>query len=496
LPACVKVIITSREKFSFLPIHLPCLPQDDGLRLIKQQAEERGISLSEEDSKLLYDRTGGIPLAMVYAVGQISSGNFLDAVLKRLASATGDPARFIFESAVREMNGQPPHKLLMALAIFPDPPTQTTVVEIAGLTAIPDAVNDGWARLYQLSFASLNQRSGRYEMLSLTREYALAELATNPGFERQARSRWVSWYLDFAQRYAGDDWEHWIHFSKLEEEEGNLREILIWCKNQDDYETVRDLWLLLNNYANLYGYWVDRLDWLEWLIEQSKLRVEWATFVKMVIRKSWLLIRMCSDENLQEANELLMQAWNLRSHADLHVQADLAESIARLQIRQKNFQDACFWLDREENLVIEANLEEHLHVRYFIPILYHRAEIFHLEGNYEQAKCFFREVLSNAERIKWYRVINSAQNWLADIAIEQGDRDTSLRLLTEGLTVAETSKNQRRLARYQRSFARWQKKWGSLDTARQWGTTAMNGFERLSMTREKDEMQSFLNRLG
>jgi Tetratricopeptide repeat len=410
-------------------------------------------------------------------------------VLEQLASATGDVARFCFEQSVQGIKGQPPHKLLMSLAIFPDSPILAAVAEVAGLTSASDSVNGGLARLQQLSLVNLNPETKRYEMLSLTREYALAELAAYPDFEREARRRWVRWYLDFADNYAGEDWEKWIHYNKLKEEERNLRAVLYWCKDQDHYAEVRDLWLLLNHYANLYAYWDDRLDWLQWLIEQSERRGEWSSLVKIMIRKTWLLIRECSPQSLKEADEMLRRAWVLREHADLCVQADLAENIARLRIRQNNYTDARAWLDIEQKLVTQANLEEQKHIRHYIPVLYHRAVIFYRERKYSEAKMLFQEVMQSAEKIRWYRVINSAQNWLADIAVEQGDRDGAQQLLTKGITVAERSNNKRRLARYQRSLARWEKKWGSAEEARKLATKAMDSFENLGMMRDAEEMQ-------
>ncbi|MDZ8093675.1 MAG: AAA family ATPase [Nostoc sp. DedQUE05] len=493
LPICVKVVITTRERIALLPISLRNLPLNDGLQLIQQQAEEKGITIQDADSSLLYDRTGGIPLAIVYALGQVSSGYSLNFVLEQLASATGDVARFCFDESVQNIKGQPPHKLLMSLAIFPDSPIQAAVAEVAGLTSAPDSVNNGLVRLQQLSLVNLNSETKRYEMLSLTREYALAQLAAYPDFEKEARKRWVKWYLNFAYRYGGEDWENWIHYDRLKEEEGNLRAVLYWCKNQDHYAEVRDLWLLLNHYANLYAYWDDRLDWLQWLIEQSELRGEWSSLVKFMIRKTWLLIRECSPQSLTQADEILQRAWVLRDHADSCVQADLAESMARLRIRQNNYIDARHWLTVEEKLAIEANLDGRQHIRYFIPVLYHRAEIFYSEGEYFSTKKLFQDVMKSAEKINWHRVINSAQNWLADIAIDQGDRDEAQKLLIKGLTVAESSNNKRRLARYQRSLARWERRWGSVQKACQLSTQAINSFERLGMTRDAEEMQTLLD---
>lgn len=493
LPICVKVVITTRERIALLPISLRNLPLDDGLQLIQQQAGEKGITINDEDSELLYTRTGGIPLAIVYAIGQVSSGYPLNSVLEQLASATGDVARFCFEQSVQSIKGQPPHKLLMSLAIFPDSPILAAVAEVAGLTFAPDSVNSGLARLQQLSLVNLNSETKRYEMLSLTREYALAELAAYPDFEKEARRRWVKWYLDFAYSYAGEDWEKWIHYDRIEEEEGNLRAVLYWCKDQDHYQEVRSLWLLLNHYANLYAYWDDRLDWLQWLIEQSERRGEWSSLVKFMIRKTWLLIRECSEQSLKEADEMLRRAWVLRDHADLCVQADLAENLARLRIREQNYPDARTWLDIEQKLVTQANLEEQKHIRHYIPVHYHRAIIFYQEHKYLEAKILFQEVMKSAEKINWHRVINSAQNWLADLAIEQGDRDEAQKLLVQGLTVAESSNNKRRLARYQRSLARWEKRWGSAEKAYQLSTKAINGFKHLGMTRDVEKMQNLLD---
>lgn len=493
LPVCVKVVITTRERLALLPISLRNLPPDDGLQLIVQQAQEKNITISSEDSQKLYQHTGGIPLAIVYALGQVSGGYPLKSVLAQLKLATGDVARFCFEHSVKGITGQPEHLLLMSLAIFPNPPLQTAVAEVAGLIPGSDDVIHGLAHLQELSLINHNQKTGRYEMLSLTREYALAQLAAYPNFEQEARIRWVNWYLDFAHTNAGEDWEKRIYYDKLEEEHGNLGSVLYWCKNQDYYQHVRDLWLLLNHYANLYADWDERLNWLEWLIDESQRRCETSSLVKIMIRKSWLLIRECSEQSLREADEILQQTWILSHDADLCVRADLVESIARLQIRYKNYEAASNWLTIEESFVNEARLEERSHIRYIIPVLYHRAEIFYRQGEYSQAKVLFETVMQSAKQIDWYRVINSAQNWLADIAILQGDRLGSQQLLTSGLSTAQNHKNKRRLARYERSRAYWERKWGSPELARKLAIQAMDSFQHLGMTRDAEKMQLLLD---
>ncbi len=129
LPICVKVVITTRERIALLPISLQNLTLEDSLKLIQQQGEDKDININSKDSRLLYDRTGGVPLAIVYAIGQVSSGYPLNSVLERLANASGDVARFCFKQSVQGMRGEPAHKLLMSLGIFPNFPIQTALVQ-------------------------------------------------------------------------------------------------------------------------------------------------------------------------------------------------------------------------------------------------------------------------------------------------------------------------------------------------------------------------------
>lgn len=97
LPPSVKVVITTRERALFSPIRLEQLSEEDGLPLIRHEAEDKGVRLDGEPALTLYRRTGGVAGAIVYAVGQMATGHSVEAVLARLAQASGDVARFCFE---------------------------------------------------------------------------------------------------------------------------------------------------------------------------------------------------------------------------------------------------------------------------------------------------------------------------------------------------------------------------------------------------------------
>jgi len=492
LPADVKIVITIRKRMGFVPIVLPSLLEAEGLELIKQQAQEKGITLSDSESRQLYEQTGGVPIAIVYAIGQIYQGYSLKLVLMWLASNTGDVAQFCFEQSVQGIRTQPPHQLLMSLAIFPKSPIRDAVAEVAGLTTNPTAVDDGLGLLQKLSLIS--RKDEYYGMLSLTREYALAELAAYPDFEQEARERWVKWYLDFAQKYGGLDREEWhIQYDYLDNELENFIAVFDWCKAKQRYENIRDLFSCLYYYLYLYGYWDEGLRWVEWLIQESERRGDWAVAVNAMYLKGWVMLLM---KKLNQAEELLLsRAWELREHASLLDRVALATYMPALFIRQGNYQEAHHWIDRNKELMNHPELQDRVRIRFQTFTLYSLAEIAYLKKDYEQAKLLFQKVIEDANKIRWQRYINYAHNWLADIAIVQNNLEEAEKLLNTGLPVAERNKDKWRTTCYQSSFARLEKARRNSEKARKWANKALDGFTRLGMKQDAEQMQALLNEL-
>ncbi|HYX16797.1 MAG TPA: trypsin-like peptidase domain-containing protein [Nostoc sp.] len=493
LPPTAKAVITTREQIvMYASMRLDCLPKEDSLQLIQQQAIDKEITLSEEDAGKIYERIGGVPIALIYVIGQLASGYFLDAILNLSAPLPDDIVRFCFDGSVKPLQGKASHKLLMSLAMFRNAPVYDAVAEVAGFKSDLIAVNIGLARLQQLSL--VRHYKERYVMLSLTREYALTELSAHPDFEQEGRERWVKWYLNFAYKYGGEDSGDWqIKYDYLESEWDNLLAVLYWCAHQDRYEDVKKLWKLVNRYTNIYGFWSERIFWLDWLIQLSNRLGDWSTWFYAMSRKGWTLTLMGHQQNLEAAEPIFNEAWSKREYADLRVQDYLAKSFAALRIRQGLYEDARNWLNIKEDLLKNACLEEQEHIRYLSTIAFYRADIEYLEGNYDLAKTLYQQVKKQAEKIGWQRRASYAQNRLADIAIKQVELHEAEKLLNMGLPVAERNKDKRLTADYQRCFANLEKVKGNLEKSREWAKKAMDGFNRLGMTQQAAEMRSMFD---
>lgn len=496
LPSTVKVVITSRKPTPFSAIHLAALQPTEALQLIQHQAQEKGVQLNLGESQKLHLTTGGIPAAIVYAVSQLAVGYVLQDISPRLLQPIGDFCRFYFESAVQPLQGQPAHRLLMAVAMFPKPPVREAICAVAGVSDLIAAAS-GLAQLLQLSL--IQQQQGRYTMLPLTRGYVLAELAAYTDFEESARNRWVCWYLNLAKEHGGKDWKEWNNYQHLEQEWENITEVIEWCITRDRHTDVCQLWREVKCYTYSQGYRHDRLiyweaplDWLNWLIQAAQTRQDWLTAAEMMSDRAWKLTLMGQPQHLAAAGTLFTQAWELVHHQAVDLRVELAIHIAAWHIQQQTFESATQWLNQAQTLLNLSQLAPSVATRYLLLILYYQGEISYKSGNYTESQRLFRDVVNQAQVSGWRRAIFLAKNFLADIAIKQGHLDNAQQFLTECLQVAEDYEDQCSRAYTKRSLAQLERKRGHLSVASRWATEAREEFESLGMLPEAIETQALL----
>jgi LuxR family glucitol operon transcriptional activator len=214
----------------------------------------------------------------------------------------------------------------------------------------------------------------------------------------------------------------------------------------------------------------------------------------MFDRGKKLLLRG-QPKHLEAADALFTKAWSLRHHQDLNFQLDLAIQIALLHIHQQQFAQATDWLHQAKDLLENAHKSEPEATRSLIHILYYQGEIHYKTKDYHKAKVLFQQALKQAQVLGWQRAIYLAKDWLADIAIAQGDLDEAQPLLEEGLDVAKQNQDQCRTAYAKRSLARLEEARGDLSAALHWAKEAKEGFLSLGMIPEAEETQVLLDTL-
>jgi tetratricopeptide (TPR) repeat protein len=494
LPPTVKVVVTTRERAMFSPIRLEQLEQEAALELIERQAEEKQVSLHQKEAQMLYQRIGGIPAALVYAIGQRAAGYSVETILHNVPSAEGDVARFCFQGSVEPLRGKKAHVMLMAFALFPQIPSRVAVTYVAGLETDPIDAEEALSRLQRLSL--VRELRDRLRMLPLTREYALAELRAHPDFEQEARERWINWYLRFAQRYGGHDIQEWhLRYDLLREEWENLLALFDWCASHERYDVIKAFWCAeepgsVIDFTTLYGYWDDRLTWLPWLIDTAEGRGDWPTVLDALASKAFTLTLMSRYE---EAKDCFKEGQKYQPNAEPRVKGRFFINNAYLSIFLNDFDNATHLLEQAMDSI--QQVPDPLRTRFILNIDYNYAAVFYWRGEVATAREALNSVMERANAFGWQSLGSYAQNYLADIAINEGDYDKAERLLEPGLRTAERNNDKRRTARYKRSLASLRQQQGRLDDALTWARQARDGFSRLGAEDEIQKMDRLIHDL-
>lgn len=502
LPRWVKVIMTTREQVMFVPVRLAAMPEPEGLQLIAYEAQEKGVSLSADDRQALYEATGGVPVAIHYAIGQIANGYPLDGILQGIKRSTGEVARFCFETTVQSLRGQVSHHLLMAIALFPAPVLREVLFQVAASEPDPEQLQAGLAQLCRLSL--VNQIADRYSMLPLTQEYAHAELKAHPTFAEAAQKRWVNWALRYSETYANVEAKTWhLPYDGLHDEWQNLRAIANCCMVERWYPELLKLWHNIEPYTYNMGrrkgrkdYWGDRLRWTEWLMQQATQHGDWQIASQVMLDRAWTLTAIRKPKPLAEAESLFQQLQALQDYQELTFQMEWAKKLAVLYLQQDRFEEAQDWLDRGETLLDQTELSEYQHHQQLVQFYYYRGMNTFKAGQIDLAKQWFAASRTLAKAIAWERAVRMAENWLADIAVQQGDLDIAEQLLVEGLQVGQMQDDPTRMAYVKRSFAGLVQARGNNIEARRWALEALAIFDQLGMLSEVEEVQEWVDRLN
>ena len=495
LPPTVKVVITTRERAMFAPIRLEQLAEEAARDLIELQAEEKQVRLNTGEAQMLYQRIGGIPAALVYAICQRADGYSLETVLRNVPDAEGDVARFCFQGSVEPLRGTSTHAMLMAFAFFPQMPLRPAVNHVSGLESDPIAAEEALSQLQRLSLVREFQ-DHHFRMLPLTREYALAELGKHPDFEEEARKQWIDWYLSFAEEYGGHDMEEWhVRFDHLEEEWENLQSVFDWCANHEQYDVIKRFWCAdepssVVDFTTVYGFWDDRLLWLNWLIDKAGARGDWLTVLDATASYGFTLTLMSRHD---EAEESFKQGHLLRKHAEPRVEARFLLNHGYLCIYQKRYHEADQFFDQA--IEVLQQVPEPTYTRLLVNIDYDRSANFYRQDDITAAQAGFSKAMQSANDFGWQKAANDARNYLADIAIEEGHYEEAEHLLGPGLTMSERNHDRRRAASYKRSYARLKQKQGRLVEALDWTLQAREGYELLGAKGEVQDLDKLIQEL-
>ena len=202
IPAPTKVIVTTRHRIDVAyPIRLRGMPMEDGQLLIEQECEKKEVFLNDEQKRKLYERTGGVPLAIVWTIGRIGFGSRIDTVLAKLGNRKGDIARFCYEESIEGIKNKDSFKLLLALALCKGNASREELGIIAGFKKDELSRDDGLEELQILSL--VNKDKDEFSILPLTKDYVNQELEILGGSLGQYIYRLIDFKVQESYDYYG-----------------------------------------------------------------------------------------------------------------------------------------------------------------------------------------------------------------------------------------------------------------------------------------------------
>ena len=267
LPAPTKAIVTTRHRIDVAyPVRLTGMPQKDGLALIAHECDKKDVTLTEAVAERLYDRTGGVPLAIVWSVAQMGYGHTVEAVLRHLGQPTSEIARFCFGETVRLIRGTDAHRLLMALSLFVTDAHREALGCVAGMEQDVLGRDEGLAVLERLSL--VNREADRFSMLPLTHLFARQELEQAPEFRQYASEQLLAYLKQLVRppqevRVGVPYWDGLLNhdaFGRLMPERENILQVLRWMLDEHRYSDALDLFLPIVHLMNEWGLWDERLE--------------------------------------------------------------------------------------------------------------------------------------------------------------------------------------------------------------------------------------------
>ncbi len=273
LPEPSKGLITTREQKlrQVWTISLRGLTRPEALALIRSEGRRLGLAALEkaEDRVLLhlYQATGGAPLAIKWAVGQIKQrGQSLDTVLAALHEARGDVFDIIFARSWSLLSSST-RQVLVVMPLFAASALRAAVEAASDVHHF--ALDEALGQLVEMSLVDatdeLDLARRRYSIHPLTRAFATAKQQRES--ESHAFERLLAYYKQFVTppqaKQVGDRyWDGLANYARsriLESEWENMERLIREALERGHDAAALDLFLPIVHLLHMWGLWDERL---------------------------------------------------------------------------------------------------------------------------------------------------------------------------------------------------------------------------------------------
>lgn len=428
---------------------------------------DRSRKLTEAQIREIADAAGGGALAFRWVISQLNQGRSVESVLADLKSGAGGLYELMFSNLWPALS-RDQHSIMYALIMFSAPPNANALSIVAN-------VHNGAAVARSLVALSLiDPVSGgplgeQLSMHPLTYSFVTKMLADDPRASARWRQRFIDYYVDYADRYGGDQW-NWHKFDALEAEIANLWATFTHARDARHHKLVLMLRDKLTLFLSIRGHWSRR-------VELAKAAMEAAKLLKRERQYAWIIVYdyayvELKRGNIDEAERLVREGLGIftRKRDTLGI-ANAKRHLGRIAQSRGRFDEARLLYDESYALYTSKDSEYGAFLHWDLGDLARdindlqtagdhfekaytqssgkigkseaingmaagaQGEIFALTGDEVKAEALFLVQLNTAKRIGRADELASANRRLARLLLKLGRRQEALGFARDGRAI-------------------------------------------------------------
>ncbi len=355
LPAPTKAIVTTRHQIdSPYTISLTAMSEAESLALIEREEQRQQVALTKQQKRQLFERTGGVPLAMVWTIAQIGYGYDVDIALSRLGDNQEDVAQFVFGTAISLIRNTSAFDTLMVLSLFPHGVRRQTIGHILGESSDELTRNHALVTLERLSLASREQ--GRYTMQPLTLTFAQNERRALLDQGQSYMQRLFAYYERLCLEAGRGHWR-WYDFDVLVQEGESLIDATELALAQGATKSTLTIMTSVFWYLDIDGRWAESLQYGDLAIDLATRKREFGSLVGLYRQTGWIYGQMGEFERaITQLNHGLRICSRLSEKERDEAQVGLLETLGQVRRRQGNFAAAHDLYSQAQRIIDERNL--------------------------------------------------------------------------------------------------------------------------------------------
>lgn len=490
LPKPTKAIITTRHRIDVsFPIRLSGLPWDAIKQIIDQECVRKNVKITSDEAKELFQKTAGVPLAVVWSIALMGIGYRVETVLQKLGNAEENFAEYCFKESLETIRNEPAYKILLSLALFATDASREALGIISDLSI--KERDDGLVRLEVLSI--IDKQADRFKFLPLTKTYVLAELKRNVEVGSVLNRRWIDYLKSLC---AGVDSEYyWRYRSYLFYKDGDtILDALQWTREHGPVEDAIFLAFACYDYLEVVGRWNEIIIMVDDVLGLAESVQDNISIARLNAIKGWVWMQQGKLDDAEAKFEISLEKY--RAQKSREGETIVLQHLSAVYRKRRQFDTAAEYSEQALEIASQLNTEDLVAL-----VNTERGKLARDKQDWFTAKKLFTEITEYFEKRveqapRDEPLARSTWGHLAVVAYAQGNYQQSKELCLKSLEFFEVSGTKGYMATLKLRLALAEEALGDKRNAKIHAIESADWFDRLGMKPDYLEAKKLLERLN